>query len=239
MVWPLTWVVVAGTLPGVLAGALIRVTWLPDPRSFKLFAAAVLAYVGLRMMRDLLRGRRADAEPGSAAHGGPSAEDRFHRRAREQPADLPAVRTLRLDLRVLEYTFDGESHRVPVPGTFALSLVVGVVGGIYGIGGGAIIAPFFVSFFGLPVYTVAGPALMGTFVTSLAGVGFYQALAPFHPGMSVAPDWLLGALFGVGGMVGMYLGARAQKHVPARAIKWLLTGVLAFTAGKYLLEFLA
>jgi len=45
---------------------------------------------------------------------------------------------------------------------------VGIVGGVYGIGGGSIIAPFFVSFCGLPVYTVAGAALMGTFVTSIA-----------------------------------------------------------------------
>ncbi|MFH2097884.1 MAG: TSUP family transporter, partial [Pseudomonadota bacterium] len=123
-------------------------------------------------------------------------------------------------------------------GIMSLSFVVGIVGGIYGIGGGAIIAPFFVSVFGLPVYTVAGAALMGTFVTSVAGVIFYQAIAPFYPGVSVAPDWLLGLLFGLGGMVGMYLGARAQKFVPARAIKWMLAGIILFTALKYAAAFL-
>jgi hypothetical protein len=148
------------------------------------------------------------------------------------------VEVTRLDWRRLGYTFYGEAHDVSVPGIFFLSLLVGLVGGVYGIGGGSIIAPFFVSFCGLPVYTVAGPALMGTFVTSVAGVGFYQALAPFYPEMSVAPDWLLGLLFGLGGMVGMYLGARAQKHVPARTIKWMLAGILVFAAGKYVLDFL-
>lgn len=83
----------------------------------------------------------------------------------------------------------------------------GIAGGIYGIGGGSIVAPFFVTFFGLTVYTVARAALMGTFVTSVACVAFYQAIAPFYPNLSVAPDWLLGALFGVGLMAGMYLGA--------------------------------
>jgi uncharacterized protein len=43
--------------------------------------------------------------------------------------------------------------------------VVGVIGGIYSIGGGSIIAPFLVTVFGLPVYTVAGATLIGTFVT--------------------------------------------------------------------------
>jgi uncharacterized membrane protein YfcA len=78
---------------------------------------------------------------------------------------------------------------------------------------------------------------MGTFVTSVAGVAFYQGLAPFFPHMSVAPDWALGLLFGIGGTAGMYLGARCQKHVPARAIKTMLAGVIVFTALKYVVEF--
>jgi hypothetical protein len=53
----------------------------------------------------------------------------------------------------------------------------------------------------------------------------------------VAPDWLLGILFGIGGMAGMYLGARCQKFVPARAIKWMLAGVMVFTAIKYVFDF--
>jgi len=34
MVWPLTWVVVAGTLPGVVVGGFIRLHWLLDPKAF-------------------------------------------------------------------------------------------------------------------------------------------------------------------------------------------------------------
>jgi uncharacterized membrane protein YfcA len=126
---------------------------------------------------------------------------------------------------------------VSVSGIFLLCFIVGIVGGVYGIGGGAIVAPFLVTYFGLPVYTVAGAALMGTFVTSVAGVAFYSALAPFYPHLSVAPDWLLGLLFGLGGMAGMYLGARCQKFVPAKAIKWMLVVILTGTALKYILEF--
>ncbi len=78
---------------------------------------------------------------------------------------------------------------------------------------------------------------MGTFVTSVAGVIFYQAIAPFYPNMSVAPDWLLGFLFGIGGMAGMYLGARLQKFMPAKAIKWMLAAIIVFIAAKYVLNF--
>jgi hypothetical protein len=229
MVWPLAWVVVAATLPGVLIGAVIRVRVLPDPRSFKLFAAGVLLYIGVRMAADLLgRSRR-----GVAAR---SAEERFQqlasarRRLAEEGGELlPAVRVTRVSPARIEYEFYGESFAFPTLGIFALAFAVGIAGGIYGIGGGAIMAPFFVSVFGLPVYTVAGAALLGTLVTSVAGVAFYSWLG-------VGPDWLLGLLFGLGGAAGMYCGARVQKHVPARAIKIMLCLVILVTAVRYVLE---
>ncbi len=136
------------------------------------------------------------------------------------------------------YEFYGQVFDINTLGIMALSFIVGIIGGVYGIGGGAIIAPFFVSYFGLPVYTVAGAALMGTFVTSVAGVLFYQIIAPFYPDMAVAPDWALGFLFGIGGFAGMYCGARMQKFVPAKIIKWILAGCILFTAAKYVVDFL-
>ncbi len=236
MVWPLTWVVIAGTLPGVLVGAVIRVKYLPDPAKFKLFAAFVLAYIGFRLVRDIMEGKKEST-------GKPSAEERFQKLVKEfgranKTGELPRIRVRHFTLTSISYDFYGENYTVNTLGISALSLIVGVVGGVYGIGGGAIIAPFFVSFFRLPVYTVAGAALMGTFVTSVAGVAFYQALAPFYPDMAVAPDWLLGFLFGIGGTLGMYCGARVQKRMPARAIKIILAACIFFVACKYAWAFL-
>ncbi|MCA1793172.1 MAG: sulfite exporter TauE/SafE family protein [Desulfobacteraceae bacterium] len=241
MVWPLTWIVVLGTLPGVFIGAIVRVNWLPDPRMFKLFAAGVLLYIGVKMIRDVLK-------QGNGNKSKNNSEKRFQKMmktARPNTAQKGFSRgqsnatstVTHFNLRRLGFTFYDESFDVSFPGIFFLSFIVGIIGGIYGIGGGAIIAPFFVTFFRLPVYIVAGAALMGTFVTSIAGVAFYQVIAPFYPHLSVAPDWLLGILFGIGGMAGMYLGARCQKFVPARAIKWLLAGIMVLTAGKYVLAF--
>ena len=240
MVWPLTQVVIAGTLPGVFIGAYVRVAYLPNPKHFKLFAAGVLLYIGLRMVKDLVW-EKAGSDSGNS-------EKRFQERMKfyrketsgqsmQGKVAFPAVKVTHFNLKRLGYTFYGETFDVSFWGIFALSFLVGIVGGIYGIGGGSIIAPFFVTFFGLPVYTIAGAALMGTFVTSVAGVAFYQAIAPFYPDLSVAPDWLLGLLFGVGGMAGMYLGARCQKFVPAMAIKWMLAGIIICTAVKYIVEF--
>ena len=235
MVWPLAWVVIAGTLPGVLIGALIRIFYLPDPRNFKLFAAAVLLYIGIKMVRDLVSPPRGNLSK-------ESSEKRFQELVRQQrtkgEGNQPRpIQVQQFDFKRLRYSFYGEAFDVSFGGIFALSLVVGVVGGIYGIGGGAIMAPFFVSYFGLPVYTVAGAALMGTLVTSVAGVAFYQGLAWLFPQMATGPDWFLGMLFGLGGMAGMYCGARCQKYVPAKNIKWMLAIIITFTAIKYVLEF--
>ena len=238
MVWPLTWVVIIGTLPGVFIGAYVRVAYLPNPKNFKLFAAMVLLYIGSRMIRDLLRKPVPGADKASS-------EKRFQELVRQyrkkeegvkgiKGEALPAVRVTHFNFKRQGYEFYGESFDISIWIIFALSFIVGIVGGVYGIGGGSIIAPFFVSFCGLPVYTVAGAALMGTFVTSIAGVIFYHAIAPFYPSMSIAPDWLLGILFGLGGMCGMYLGARCQKYVPAKVIKWMLGGIIVFTALKYI-----
>jgi uncharacterized membrane protein YfcA len=241
MVWPLAWVVIAGTLPGVFIGAIVRVAYLPNPKHFKLFAAAVLLYIGLRMLRDLLKKNSGNINKISSEG---RFEEMLHRRrlrnAGQEPSNdngLPTVKVTHFNLKRLGYTFYDEAFDVSFWGILTLSFIVGIVGGIYGIGGGAIIAPFFVTFFGLPVYTVAGAALMGTFVTSVGGVALYQAIAPFYPNMSVAPDWLLGIMFGVGGMAGMYLGARCQKFVPAKVIKWMLALIIIFTATKYVSDF--
>ncbi|MFP4309556.1 MAG: sulfite exporter TauE/SafE family protein [Desulfococcaceae bacterium] len=235
MVWPLTWVVVFGTLPGVFIGAMVRVLYLPDPKHFKLFAACVLLYIGFKMVADVLKKSKNGAKKGS--------ESRFQEMVRSGntggagPNVLPATTVTHFNLKRLGFTFYSETYDVSFWGIFLLSFIIGIVGGIYGIGGGSIIAPFFITFFGLPVYIVAGAALMGTFITSVAGVAFYQAIAPFYPHLSVAPDWLLGILFGIGGMAGMYLGARCQKFVPAKAIKWMLASVMVFTAAKYIFDF--
>jgi len=137
----------------------------------------------------------------------------------------------------VSYEFLGETFSFHAPALFALALVVGLIGGAYGIGGGAIIAPFVAAIFGLPIYTIAGAALLGTLITSVAGVGIYYCLVPFYPGQAVAPDLALGVLFGLGGFCGMYLGARLQKFVSAVIIRLGLGLIISGLALHYILGF--
>ena len=241
MAWPLTWVVILGTLPGVFIGYYLRVLYLPDPRTFKLFVGCVLLYIGVRLLYEMT----GKAKTGKSKMK--ELEDKFRERTKQikdqqksrVASGLPpeaVVKTISVSFKRIEYEFWGERFSYSTIAMFFLAFAVGIIGGTYGIGGGAIIAPFCVAVFHLPVYTIAGAALMGTLITSVAGVFFYSII-PAKAGMVTSPDWLLGFLFGAGGFVGIYLGARFQKFVPQKAIKLMLGTIIVFLAIRYISQY--
>jgi hypothetical protein len=179
---------IAGTLPGVIAGSVIRVKVLPSAHVFDLVVAAVLIPLGswLALTR-------------AARPAGPS---------------LPA-------------------RQIPTPALLALAIVVGCVGGIYGIGGGSILAPILIGS-GRKPSEVAPAALASTFVTSVGGVIAFTILS-LHQHVSVAPDWPTGIALGLGGLAGGYTGARIQSRLPELLIRRIL-GVLVITIGAYYLS---
>lgn len=238
MVWPLTFTVVAGTLPGVLLGYYLRVQLLPDPRTFKLFAGCVLLYIGAYLLAETIRNFRVKGVPTQKMGKRSLKQNLVSKRmqfAHSPRGDVSetAVRAVHFTLKRTEYDFLGERFSFNTSTMFVLALLVGIIGGAYGIGGGSILAPICVALFDLPIYTIAGATLMSTFLTSIAGVFFYSMI-PAQSGISTAPDWMLGILFGVGGFVGMYCGARLQKLVPQKVIKVMLGAIILFIAVSYI-----
>lgn len=187
---PLSTLLIAGTVPGVIAGAVIRVFLIPGPRLFRLIVAMLLLPLGIWLCRP--------------------------HRSRDQPHQARRVEPSNRSIA-------------------ALALVVGIIGGIYGIGGGSLLAPILVGR-GLPIPTVAPAALTSTFVTSIAGAITYAILAATNPGHDIAPDWAIGIAAGAGGLIGGYLGARLQPLLPESALRSIL-GVLAIaTAALYAVQ---
>ena len=174
---------IAGTVPGVIAGSVIRVELLPSPRVFDLVVAAVLLPLGTWLAL-----------------------------TRPAPEDNPA-RPARL---------------IPAPALIVMAAAVGCIGGIYGIGGGSILAPVLIGT-GRRASDVAPAALASTFVTSVAGVITFTVLSLHEPG-AVAPDWPTGIALGVGGLAGGYTGARLQSRLPDALIRRLV-GILVIAIG--------
>lgn len=224
MAWLLTGIIIAGTLPGVFLGAVVRIKYLPDPKRFKIFIGCVLLYIAIRLILNLRKHRDERSLKNALSKRGPDIGKSIH--------------TVKFSFKHSTFRFSGEDFTFNTASLFLLTFAVGIVGGVYGIGGGAIIAPFLVTFYGLPVYAIAGAALLGTLVTSIAGVAFYTLIAPFYAesGLAVSPDWMLGLLFGAGGFAGMYCGARMQKYMPERIIKGILSVLILLLAVRYLMN---
>ena len=178
----LAFVLISGTLPGVIAGSVIRVELLPGPRVFDLLVSAVLLPLGIWLVAT------------RAASG---------RRAR--PPRL-----------------------IPAPALVVLALLVGCVGGIYGIGGGSILSPVLIGS-GRPAAEVAPAALASTLATSVAGVVTFTILSTHQRG-AIAPAWATGVALGIGGLAGSYTGARIQGRLPEALIRRMV-GVLVIAIG--------
>ena len=215
LVWPIAITIVTGIIPGVLIGYYLRVKHLPDPRAFKLFVGLVLMYVAFRFIREVWTNKTKIA------------------------ADTCGLKdkvvNLSMGFKKIRFDFKEVTYSIHSIGFFMLSFAVGIIGGIYGIGGGSIIAPICIAFFNLPVHTIAGAVLLGTFTSSAAGVFFYSLIS--INGSTAAPDWALGVLFGIGGLFGMYFGAKCQRYVPEKIIKIILSLIILTVATKYILQF--
>jgi uncharacterized protein len=176
-------VLIAGTVPGVIAGSVIRVELLPSPSVFDLVIAAVLVPLGSWLALSHAPGQ-----------GG--------RPRRERAIATPVL--------------------------ILLAAAVGCVGGIYGIGGGSILAPILIGS-GRSPSQVAPAALASTFVTSIAGVSTFAILSLQQHG-PIAPDWPTGLALGAGGLAGAYTGARLQSRLPEAMIRRLV-GLLVIAIG--------
>ena len=181
MAWPLTWVVIIGTLPGVFIGYYLRVIYLPDPKTFKLFVGCVLLYIGLRLLYEMTprsrkgRGAMTALEEKFNRHVKTLRESQNGRILSGLPQDA-VIRTISFSLSRVEYEFWGQRFSFHTIGMLSLAFAVGIIGGTYGIGGGAMIAPFCVAVFNLPVYTVAGRPSWAPFSPPLPG---YFSIASF------------------------------------------------------------
>ncbi|OAG27585.1 hypothetical protein TH606_06330 [Thermodesulfatator autotrophicus] len=209
--WPLGFFISSGSALGIVFGYFLRIKFLTEPARFKPFAGLVLLYLAFRLGKDLLHGER-----------------------RPPPAKKEAIFYLKVSLKEVSFCFDQKIYSFLPTRIFGVSLLVGIAGGAYGIGGGAIMAPYCVSVLKLPIHTVAGASLMGTFVSSVIGVIVY-ALGIGAEGLSTKPDYFLGILFGIGGLAGGIFGARTQKFIPEHPIKFGLFLVVILVSLRYLL----
>ncbi len=205
--YPLTLIITIGTFPGVIIGYFLRISYFAELKNFKLLVGLTLLFISLKLIYDLFFLRK------------------------ETSFSPQSIQTLSFSPLRLFFKYGDKIYCLSVPILSFIAFVIGIVGGIYGIGGGAVIAPLLLAFFHLPPYVFAGATLFGTFLTSILGVIIYTLGG--NP-----PDFWLGGLFGLGGALGLYLGAKYQKKFSPKMIRLILTLILLYVGITYTYQFL-
>ncbi|WPD19822.1 sulfite exporter TauE/SafE family protein [Thermaerobacter composti] len=148
--------------------------------------------------------------PRSAA--GPGAEARRRRGRRGAPAGGEGARQAagadRLDRRERP-----TRRRLSGWAPWVAGVVVGGVNGLLGVGGGTLLVPALVYWFGVPDHRAHGTSILVVGLTSLISAGVYATRGMVDPSLA--------AQVAAGGVIGAALGARWMAYLRPRGLRRL------------------
>mgnify|MGYP001814339452 CR=1 FL=1 len=113
---------------------------------------------------------------------------------------------------------------VPISRAIALGLLAGLVGGLFGVGGGVIVVPGLVLWLKFDQYKASGTSV----ATIIASAG--AALLTFASDGSV--DWEAAAVITVGAVTGAAIGTRSLPLIPAHLLRRSVSVVLVLAAAR-------
>lgn len=217
--WPLAAAIAAGSLPGAVAGVLVRTTVAAGAAVFGTLLGVMLTALALQLAWRAWRAVRIPARPSPPARQESIA-------AGDEGRPAPVCQATDHDPGVESLP---PVRRWPVG---AVAFLVGGLSGMFGIGGGSLMSPALVNVQRWPVRAIAGATLVATFATSLAGLAAFTVIGLLaSPGTAeVFPYWGIGIALGAGGMIGSQLGPVLQDRMSERALTVLLA-VLLLAAG--------
>jgi uncharacterized membrane protein YfcA len=102
--------------------------------------------------------------------------------------------------------------------TLCMGLFAGSIAGIVGVGGGFIIIPFSIAFFGYTFKQASGTSLLAISLIALPGIITHAILGHVW--------YLYGIALIVGSIPGANLGARLIRRIPERAARFMFGGLL-------------
>lgn len=132
------------------------------------------------------------------------------------------------DVKITKYTrtfeLDGETYKynVPLLPAFILALIVGILSGLFGIGGGTISVPAMILLFGIPVQIAIGTSMFIIFFISI-----FSASTHIFFGHIV---WTYVAFFIIGSYIGGIVGARTSALFKGKTLEWFLRIVILIAA---------
>lgn len=131
---------------------------------------------------------------------------------------------LKITRHTRTFEFDGETYtyNVPLIPAFVLALIVGMLSGLFGIGGGTISVPAMILLFGMPVQVAIGTSMFIIFFISI-----FSASTHIYFGHIV---WAYVAFFVIGSYIGGTVGARTSTLFKGKTLEWFLRIVILIAA---------
>lgn len=111
----------------------------------------------------------------------------------------------------------------------AIGILAGVFSGFIGIGGGLVIVPCLVYFFGMSQHAAQGTSL----AMMLPPIGILAVLNYHKQGMV---DWKIAAILCITFLVGSFLGSKAAISLPADTVKRIFGVVIIVIGIKMIFE---
>lgn len=132
-------------------------------------------------------------------------------------ADAVRTESQKMESRAGETALDGSARSIIV--LIVVGMLVGVLSGMFGIGGGTVIVPALV-WLGLSQRNAAATSTLAIVPTSISGVVSYAT------GGHV--DWLAAALLFCGMFIGGQIGSWLLSRLPELVLRWIFVAFLVF-----------
>ena len=132
------------------------------------------------------------------------------------------MKPLRIDWSIKRTFTDGAGHTYEYGYNAALALLigccVGLVSGLFGIGGGSLFVPLMVLLFRFPPHVATATSMFVILLSSILG----SAIHVWNGNV----DWRLFAALAPGALLGGRIGAAIASRLSGRQLMWLLRAVL-------------
>jgi uncharacterized membrane protein YfcA len=114
---------------------------------------------------------------------------------------------------------------IAILGGLFLGVVIGAISGLVGIGGGALLIPALIYFYGMTQIRAQGTSL----ATLLLPIGFFAFWTYYKAGHA---DLKLALLIAIGFAIGGWAGGAWAQHLPAIVLRRAFAVLLVIIAGK-------
>ncbi|MHC4458333.1 MAG: sulfite exporter TauE/SafE family protein, partial [Planctomycetota bacterium] len=229
-----------GAVLGSPIGPFIRVYYLDDPKPFKAIIGTALFLMSVHLIVQVTPWylRRTARQRAFKDKFDQIIKERI--KAGQAPSGLPddfRITTVEKSITKVTIGYWGETQTFNVPVMVLIGFIVGVVASALGVGGGFMLVPILVTFFGLPMYVLVAATIPFVIVLSLTGLFSYAVIVPWLTEAMTAPDWSFGLFVACGAIFGAWLASKTQRFIPEMLLKPMLGVVTAIVGALYMINY--